>query len=77
MTVVFLPSESVPPTANSCSCSEAHVDKVYGVSASWCHTLVLLAHDKVFSRATSDCDWQDWRRAASEQVNTDFDGFPL
>ena len=42
-------------------------------SASWCHTSGLLANDKVFSRATSDCGWQDWRRAASEQVNTDFD----
>ena len=75
MTVVFLPSESVPPTASTRPCSEVHVDKVTGVSASWCHTSGLLANDKVFSRATSDCGWQDWRRAASEQVNTDFDGF--
>ena len=53
--------------------SVAHVEKVTGVSASWCHTLGPLTNDKFFSRTPRDCDWQDWRRAASEQVNTDFD----
>ena len=77
MAVVSLPSESFPPTASSRPCSEAHVDKVTGVSASWCHTLGLLANDKVFSCSPRDCDCQDWRRAASEQVNTDFDCLPL
>ena len=72
--VVSLWSEDIPPTASSRPCSEAHVDKVNGVSASWCHTLGLLAtNDKDFSRSPRDCSWQDWRRAASEQVNTDFD----
>ena len=33
----------------------------------------LLANDKVFSCSPRDCGWQDWRWAASEQVNTDFD----
>ena len=73
MAVVCLPSESRPPTASSRPCSEAHLDKVTGVSASWSHTSGLLANDKVFSRSPRDCGWQDWRRAASEQVNTDFD----
>ena len=73
MAAVTLPSKSFPPTASSRPCNEVHVEKVTGVSASWCHTLGLLANDKVFSHATRDCGWQDWRRAASEQVNTDFD----
>ena len=71
--VVFLSSELFPPTASSCSCSEVHVDSVTGESASWCHTLGLLANDKVFSCAPRDCGWQDWMRAASEQVNTDLE----
>ena len=71
--VVLLSSESFPPTVRSRPCSEAHVDKVTGASGSWCHTLGPLANDKVFSCAPRDCGWQDWRRAASEQVNTDFD----
>ena len=45
------------------------MDKVTGVSASFCHTLVKNA----FSRANRDCGWQDMRREASEQVNTDFE----
>ena len=75
--VVSLSSESFPPTASSCPCSDTHVDKLTGVSASWCHTLCLRANDKVFSRSPKDCGWQDRRRAASEQVNTDFDCMPL
>ena len=31
--VVSLSSESFPPTASSCPCSDTHVDKVTGVSA--------------------------------------------
>ena len=72
MAAVFLPFESFPLTASSRPCSEAHVVKVTGVSASWRHALGLLTNDKVFSRAPRDCNWQDWRRAVSEQVNTDF-----
>ena len=59
MAVVDLPTESSPPTASSRPCSEAHVEKVTGVSASWCHTLGPPANDKVFSRAPRDCGWQD------------------
>ena len=55
MAVVSLPSEDSPPTASSCLCNEAHADKVTGVSASWCHTLGLLANDKVCSRSPRDC----------------------
>ena len=69
---VSLPTESSPPTASSRPCGEVHVDKITGVSASWCHTLGLVAKE-VLSCAPRDCNWQDWRRAASEQVNTDFD----
>ena len=80
MAVVFSPFESFPPTASSRPCTEAHVEKVPGVSASWCHTSDLLrsldlpVSDKVFSRAPRDCGWQDWRRAASEQEMTNRDG---
>ena len=73
MAAVSLSSESFPPTASSCPCSEAHVDKATGVSASWCHTLGLGDSDKFLSRSPSDCSRQDWRRASSEQVSTDFD----
>ena len=75
MVVVILPAVSFPPTASSSPCSEAQVGKVTGVSASWCHTLGLLVNERVFSHAITSCDcgWKDWRRAASEQVKTDFD----
>ena len=73
MAAVSLSSESFPPTASSCPCSEAHVDKATGVSASWCHTLGLGDSDKFLSHSPSDCSRQDWRRASSEQVSTDFD----
>lgn len=78
MTDVFLSSESLPPTAMSCPCSETHVDKVTGVSSSFCQTLVLplFGEDKALSRNPRDCDWQDWKRASSEQVKTDLD-FPF
>ena len=76
MAVLALPPEDSPPTANSCPCIEAHVDRVTGVSASWCHTLGPLLN-AVVSCATRDCGWQDWRRAASDQVNTDFDRLPF
>ena len=73
MAVVSLLSESFPPIASSRPCSEAHVVRVTGISVSWCHTLGLLANDKVFIRAPRDPDL-DWRRAASEQVKTDLEG---
>ena len=71
--VVVLLLESHPPTASSCPCIETIVEREYGVSASWIHTLGSLANDKVFSRDNRDCGLQVLRRAASEQVNTDLD----
>ena len=69
-------SETYPPTVSSRPCSETHGEKENGVSANWCHTLGLLI-ESVFNCAFRYCGWQDWRRAASEQVNTDLEYFKL
>ena len=68
-------AETYPPTINRRPRSKAHGEKVNGVSASWCHTLALVTNDKIFSHAVRDSGWQDRRRAANEQVNTDLEYF--
>ena len=54
MVVALLSSDSIPPTASSSPCREAHVEKVNGVSASLCHASCLPTIDRVFSRAPRD-----------------------
>ena len=80
MAVVSLLSESMPPTASSRPCSEAHVGRVTGVSASWCHALdapVVKNNATSFTRALKDCGWQDRSRADSEIVKTNLDHLPF
>ena len=73
---ITLSSEFLPPTVRSCPRIEAHAGEVNGVSVSLCHTSGL-TNDKVFGCTNRDCGLRDWRRAASEQVNTDLDSLPL